>query len=310
MHEGVAQLPSGVEIAYETFGDSRGRPLLLIMGLGGPALWWDLALCERLADRGFYVVRYDNRDIGRSTHFRHHRVTRRQLIQAFVGHRQVAPYRMQDLADDAFGLLDELELKQAHVVGVSMGGMIAQTMAISDQVRVRSLVSIMSTTGRRSVGWQDPRLFPLLLGRAAVSRDRYLERSKKVWSAIASPNYPIDDAVRHARAGDTWDRGVRPAGVARQMLAVVTQPDRTADLGRLQIPVTVIHGTADKMVHPSGGRATAVAVPGSELIMIRGMGHDLPPELHGTFADAIERTADRADTQSTRSSISSNASRR
>lgn len=300
MREAVATLPSGVEIAYETFGDEGGRPLLLIMGLGGPALWWDVALCERLADRGFYVVRFDNRDIGRSTYFHQQRVSRRQLVQAFLGRRSVAPYTMAHLADDAFGLLDHLGIDTAHVTGVSMGGMTAQTMAISAPGRVRSLVSMMSTTGRRTVGWQHPSLLPLLLGARHASREAYVQRSQKVWKAIGSPAYPPDLDTQIDRAGDTWERGIHTAGIVRQMMAVVTQPDRTADLGRLTVPVTVIHGTADKMVHPSGGRATAAAIPGAELVMIRGMGHDLPPALHGTFADAIERTADRARMQSSR----------
>jgi pimeloyl-ACP methyl ester carboxylesterase len=294
MQEAVATLPSGVEIAYETFGDPGGRPLLLVMGLGGPSLWWDHALCEQLADRGFYVVRFDNRDIGRSTTFHQNRANRRLLVQAFAGRRSVAPYTMQHLADDAFGLLDRLGIGQVHVTGVSMGGMIAQTMAISQPSRVLSLVSMMSTTGRRTVGWQDPRLFRLLLSSGHGSREQYVARSERVWRAIGSPTYHTDDATRAARAADTWERGVTREGVIRQSIAVLTQPDRTEALSRLRIPVTVIHGTADRMVHPSGGRATAAAIPGSELIMMRGMGHDLPVELHDTFADAIERTADRA----------------
>lgn len=324
MQEAVATLPSGLEIAYETFGDPRSRPLLLIMGLGGPALWWDEALCERLAERDFYVIRYDNRDIGRSSWLRQKPVSRRKLVQAVIGRKAVAPYTMSDLADDAFGLLDHLDIDRAHVTGVSMGGMVAQTMAIRRPRRVLSLVSMMSTTGRRTVGWQDPRLLPLLFGSRQASRDAYVKGSDKVWKAIGSPAYPSDEQIRRARAGDTFDRGVDAAGVVRQMMAVVTQPDRTADLARLRIPATVIHGTADKMVHPSGGRATAAAIPGAELVMIRGMGHDLPPALHDLFADAIQRTAERsrseasttqasttqASTRQTRANSSSSASRR
>lgn len=297
MHEDVATLPSGLEIAYETFGDPRSRPLLLIMGLGGPALWWDEALCRRLADRDFYVIRYDNRDVGRSSWLKNHRVTRRQVVRAFVRRKAVAPYTMSDLAADAFGLLDHLGIGQAHVTGVSMGGMVAQTMAISRPHRVLSLVSMMSTTGRRTVGWQDPRLLPLLFGSRQASRDAYVKGSDKVWKAIGSPSYPREPEVRRARAGDTFDRGIDAEGAIRQMMAVVTQPDRTRDLAGLQVATTVIHGTADKMVHPSGGRATASAVPGAELVMIKGMGHDLPPELHDLFADAIARTAERGELQ-------------
>jgi len=295
MREAVATLPDGVQIAYETFGDESGRPLLLIMGLGGPALWWDLALCEQLADHGFFVVRFDNRDVGRSTVFHEHRVARRHLVQAFIGRRSVAPYTMQHLAEDGFGLLDHLGIERAHVTGVSMGGMVAQTMAISQPERVLSLVSVMSSTGRRTVGWQDPRLLPLLVMSGRHSREDYIRRSQRVWKMIGSPQYPPDPDTHVRRAGDTWDRGVHLPGVMRQMLAVVTQPDRTAELRRLRIPAAVIHGTADRMVHPSGGRATAAAIPGCELVMIRGMGHDLPPALHDTFVGTIVRTADRAE---------------
>ncbi|MGH3386864.1 MAG: alpha/beta fold hydrolase [Nocardioidaceae bacterium] len=300
MQEAVATLPSGVEIAYDTFGDRADRPLLLVMGLGGPGLWWDTALCDNLAGRGFFVVRYDNRDVGRSSYLHEHRVNRRQLVRAFLGRRRAAPYTMAEFAADAFELLDHLGIERAHVTGVSMGGMVAQTMAITRPDRVLSLVSMMSTTGRRTVGWQDPRLLPILLAPQRNTRVAYIEGSRRIWKMIGSPGYPADPAAGEVRAGDTWDRGVNPSGALRQMLAIVTQPDRTAALRRLRIPVTVIHGTADKMVHPSGGRATAAAVPGAELVMIPRMGHDLPPALFDTFADAIERTADRVRVDSNR----------
>ncbi|HET7326415.1 MAG TPA: alpha/beta fold hydrolase, partial [Nocardioidaceae bacterium] len=280
MREAVATLPSGVDIAYETFGDEAGRPLLLIMGLGGPALWWDVALCERLADAGFFVVRFDNRDIGRSTYFHQQRATRRQVVQVFFGRRSVAPYTMAQLADDAFGLLDHLGIGAAHVTGVSMGGMIAQTMAIRHPERVRSLVSMMSTSGKRTVGWQDPRLLPMALLGRALDRESYVASSHRVSKAIGSPGFPSNFDARERRAGETWDRGIDPDGILRQTMAVLSQPDRTDDLGKLTMPTTVIHGTADRLVHPSGGRATAAAIPGAELLMIKGLGHDLPPSLH------------------------------
>lgn len=289
----VATLPSGVEIAFETYGDPSGRPLLLIMGLGGPGLWWTAEMCVALAGRGFHVIRYDNRDVGRSTYFKGHRVNRRSIVQAFLGHRRGLPYTMQEMADDAFGLLDHLGVDAAHVCGASMGGMIAQTMAITEPSRVLSLVSIMSTTGRRTVGWQDPRLFPLFLTPRQSDRDAYVAATARVWSAIGSPEF-LDDLDRRAeRANETWDRGIDDAGLVRQLLAVITQPDRTKALHRLQVPTLVIHGTADRLIHPSGGRATARAIPEAELMLVPGMGHDLPRKLHGRFVDAICRTADR-----------------
>jgi hypothetical protein len=172
--------------------------------------------------------------------------------------------------------------------------MIAQTMALSNPRRVLSLTSIMSSTGRRTVGWQDPRLLPMLLARRARSRDHYVEASAKLWKLIGSPLYPDTVEAVRQRAGETWDRGVTPAGVARQIGAILTQPDRSRTLRSLRIPSLVIHGTQDRMVHVSGGRATSQAIPGSELLLIPGMGHDVPAVLHETFVEAIRRTADRA----------------
>ncbi len=168
--ERVAPLGNGLEICYQTFGDPAGDPLLLVMGLGGPMTWWRPELCRMLADAGFFVIRFDNRDVGRSSRVRA-RVSRRQVVEAFFGRGPRPPYTLDDMAGDAFGLLDHLGLESAHVAGISMGGMIVQTMALLHPERVRSLTSIMSTTGRRTVGWQDPRLLPLLLARSAQTRE-------------------------------------------------------------------------------------------------------------------------------------------
>ncbi len=290
--EQLAALPTGVELCYQTFGEPEAEPLLLVMGLGGPMTWWDPEFCRMLADRGFFVVRYDNRDTGRSTKVTG-RVNRRKIVASFVGMKAQTPYTMQDLADDGFALLEHLEVGPAHVVGVSMGGMVAQTMALSRPGQVRSLTSIMSTTGRRTVGWQDPSLLPLLIA-SRHSREAYIETSEKLWKLIGSPDYPgATDSIRE-RAAETWDRGVSRAGVMRQMGAILTQPDRSRSLRSLRVPSLVIHGTHDKMVHVSGGRATSSAIPGCELLLVPGMGHDVPHELHETFADAIRRVADKA----------------
>jgi len=287
-----APVGNGIELCYQTFGDPDGDPLLLVMGLGGPMNWWDPELCVLLAEHGFYVVRYDNRDTGRSSRGTG-RVTRAMLVSAFAGRRVRAPYTLEDMAGDAFGLLDHLALESAHVVGVSMGGMIAQTMAIAQPARVRSLTSIMSTTGRRTVGWQHPSLFPNLLAKRG-SRQAYLDSTVVVWNRIGSPAYPQPEAKVRARAAETWDRGLTASGTLRHMLAVITQPNRGSRLRALRMPTLVVHGLADKMVHVSGGRATAAAIPGAELLLIDGMGHDLPPALFETFVSAIRRTADRA----------------
>ena len=281
-----------VELCYQTFGTPDDEPLLLVMGLGGPMTWWDSELCELLADHGFHVIRFDNRDSGRSSRSTG-RVTRTTLVRAFAGQRVRAPYTLVDMAEDVFGLLDHLGLESAHVCGVSMGGMIAQTMAIEHPERVRSLTSIMSTTGKRTVGWQHPSLLPNLLGQRA-GREAYIEMSVRTWKLIGSPAYPTTEEKTRARAGETYDRGVTAGGTLRQMIAILTQPNRSPKLRALRMPALVVHGLADKMVHVSGGRATAAAIPGAELLLIDGMGHDLPPALFETFADGIRRTASRA----------------
>ncbi|WP_110182029.1 alpha/beta fold hydrolase [Nocardioides solisilvae] len=289
----LAPVSPGVELCYQTFGDPGGDPLLLVMGLGGPMTWWDTALCEQLARAGFHVVRYDNRDTGRSTHLAA-RVTRAMLVRAFMGRRVRAPYSLADMADDAFGLMDHLGLEAAHVAGVSMGGMIAQTMAVAQPRRVLSLTSIMSTTGRRTVGWQNPKLLPALVAPRHPGREAYVQTSAALWKMIGSPDYPVEHEVLAERARVTYDRGFDARGVLRHMLAVLTQPDRTRRLRGLRIPTSVVHGTADRMVHVSGGRATAAAVPGAELVLVDGMGHDMPEALHPSLVDVIRRTADRA----------------
>ena len=289
----VAPVGNEVELCYQTFGDPADEPLLLVMGLGGPMTWWDTELCVMLAEAGFYVVRYDNRDTGRSTRIRA-RVKRNHLVRAFGGGKVKAPYSMGDLAGDAVALMDHLGLESAHVAGISMGGMIAQTVAVEHPKRVRSLTSIMSTTGKRSVGWQDPRLIPALIAPRKPGRESYVTTSVALWDVIGSPGYPADRDRLTVRAGETFDRGYSASGVMRQMMAILQQPDRTQRLRSLRVPALVVHGMADKMVHVSGGRSTAAAIPGAELVLIDGMGHDLPPALFETLVEAIVRTADRA----------------
>ena len=294
-----APIGNEVELCYQTFGDPDDEPLLLVMGLSGPMTWWDQAFCEQLASAGFHVVRYDNRDTGKSSRIAAP-ARPDQLVKAFATGRANAPYTMSDLARDAVALLDHLAIEAAHLVGVSMGGMIAQTVAVEHPGRVRSLTSISSTTGKRTVGWQHPSLLPRLIAPRKAGRDAYVETSLAMWSLIGSAAYPSDPDTLRTRAEATFDRGVSASGAVRQMLAILTQDDRTPRLRSLRVPALVIHGTADRMVHVSGGRSTAAAIPGAELVTIDGMGHDLPPELFGTFVEAIRRTADRADDRAER----------
>jgi len=288
MAEEIANI-NGVEICYETTGDPADRPLLLIMGLGAPMTWWDDEFCELLAGRGFFVIRFDNRDCGRSSKMS----GRVNFARCYLGLDR-APYSLVDMAGDAAGLLDHLGVEAAHVYGVSMGGMIAQTLAIEHPDRVLSLVSMMSTTGNRLFGVPRPRALRNLFVRPPQTPEEYVALANRVSRVIGSPAYPPDPERARDRALSTWERGLNPSGATRQMAAIITAPDRTQALGRLGIPVTVVHGTADPLVRTVGGRATARAVPGAELVLIPGMAHDLPRPLWPHFADIVERTAARA----------------
>ena len=295
-----ARVSSGIEICYQTYGEASDEPLVLVMGLSAQMTWWPDAMCRKLAEAGFFVVRLDNRDAGRSESFPggtgrpNPRTSRADLVKAALGFPGESPYTLSDMADDVIGLMDHLAIERAHLVGASMGGMIVQTLAIEHPERVRSMVSIMSTTGRRLVGWQSPLLLTRLLNAGAKSREEYVARTIETAGLIGSPRYPDTEAALISRAEETWDRGMNNVGVLRQMLAILRQPDRTKALRAVRLPVGVIHGTSDRMVHVSGGRATAAAVRGAELDLIEGMGHDLPRELHDRYVALIRRVADRA----------------
>jgi pimeloyl-ACP methyl ester carboxylesterase len=283
---------NGVELAYQEVGDADAEPLLLVMGLGTQMLGWDEQLCVRLAERGFRVVRFDNRDIGHSTMLEEAGVPDR--LDLFLGRRGSAAYLLSDMARDTTGLMDHLGIESAHVVGASMGGMIAQTLAIEHAARVRSLVSIMSTTGSRRVGTPTLKAFGMLLAKAPHGREAYVERIVKTFKVIGSPAYPMDEERFRELAGRLYDRSHNPKGVLRQMHAISASGDRTAALRKLSLPATVIHGTRDPLIRPSGGRATARAIPNARLRIIEGMGHDLPQALWPIFTDEIADTASRA----------------
>lgn len=281
----------GIELCYQEMGDPDGEPLLLVMGLATQMIAWDEEFCALLAERGFRVVRFDNRDIGRSTKLG---ATAPGRLDMLIGRRGTAPYFLRDMAEDAFGLMDHLEIDAAHLVGASMGGMIVQTAAIEGPERVRSLTSIMSTTGSRRVGHPSYKTFGVLLGNPPRDREAAIERVVKTFRVIGSPGYPFEEERVREIAGRSFDRGHNPAGIARQLHAITASGDRTPRLRELDLPALVIHGRNDLLVNPSGGRATAKAIPGARLKMVDGMGHDLPRALWPEFADQIAANAARA----------------
>ena len=289
--ESIASV-NGVEIAYETFGDPADETMLLIMGLGVQMLGWDEQLCGTLAERGYHVVRFDNRDVGRSTKVEGG--PRPDIMAALAGDMSSASYRLEDMADDCVALLDELGVKAAHLVGASQGGMIAQTVAIRHPERVLSLVSIMSTTGEREVGQPHPEALPALLTRPPAGKEGFVDFVVRAWRVIGSPGFEADEEALRARAAASYDRGIFPDGTARQLLAILASGDRTQALRGLDVPTTVIHGTDDILVDVSGGKATAEAIPGARLELIDGMGHDLPAQLWPRFVELITETAERA----------------
>jgi pimeloyl-ACP methyl ester carboxylesterase len=280
---------NGIKIEYESAGDPSSPPLLLIMGLGGQLVAWDDPFVEELVKRGFYVIRHDNRDVGLSTWFDEAGVPdmAQVMVAAASGGTPDSPYLLRDMAADAAGLLDALGIASAHVLGVSMGGMIAQQFAIDYPSKLRSLVSIMSTTGERSVGNPHPEAMAALMAPPPTTRDEAIEASVKSWSVLGSPGFKFDEKRIRERAAVAFDRGFHPEGIARQLAAIIASGDRTTALGSVKAPTLVIHGEADPLVDPSGGKATAAAVPGASLWLIPGMGHDLPPELFSDIADRV-----------------------
>lgn len=275
---------NGISVAYQTFGDPSARPLLLVMGLATQMLAWHEEFCGRLVDAGYYVIRFDNRDIGLSTHF--HDAGMPNLQRLFSEPATTAAYRLEDMADDAFGLLDALGIDAADVVGASMGGMIAQTMAIRRPERVRSLTSIMSTPSPW-IGPPTQEAAAVLLAPAAKSRDEVVERAVQTYRVIGSPDYPLDEEELRGISGIGYDRAYDPAGVVRQLAAIHASGDRTEALRNVEVPTVVLHGEADPLVQLAGGQATAEAVPGARLVTYPGMGHNMPRELWDDLVSEI-----------------------
>jgi pimeloyl-ACP methyl ester carboxylesterase len=281
---------SGIVIEYDTFGDPADPAILLIMGFGTQLLGWDAEICRLLAARGRYVIRYDNRDCGLSTKHHETPVNLMDLISAVTSGDveralAMAPYSLRDMASDGIALLQELGIDRAHVVGSSMGGMIAQKMAIQFPDWVLSLTSMMSSTGEPEYGQSTPEAQQVLLSPRPADRDGYIAAAERelVW---ASRRYG-DPAALRALAAASYDRSYYPAGVPRQLAAMILDGSRADGLLRLDMPTLVIHGQDDTLIDPSGGRRTAELVPGARCLLVEDMGHDRPRELWQTLVDAI-----------------------
>jgi len=293
----------GITLCYEEFGDPSDPPVLLIMGLATQMIAWHEDFCEELVERGFHVVRFDNRDIGRSTHVDNRPPTTKELLL-----RRAPPgqYSLSDMAEDSATLMRELDIAPAHVVGASMGGMIGQMLAAEHPEVVRSLTSIMSNTGNRWNGQPAPAVLRQMLKRPPATREEVVERAALIFGIVGSKGLHDEEHIREM-AGRSWERSHDPRGPGRQLGAIIATGDRTPKLRRIQVPTLVMHGTRDKLIRPSGGRATVKAIPGARLIKIEGMGHDLPRPLWSTLIDAIAGHVKSADRGAAQVSVSAGA---
>ena len=284
---------NGIDLCYEIFGDATAEPMLLIMGLGAQMIHWDDDFCRQLAARGFRVIRFDNRDIGKSSKMSGgKRLAPLELLKLrFLKIPVKAPYLLRDMAQDVIGLMDVLGIKSAHLVGASMGGMIAQEIAISFPQRVRSLTSIMSTTGNPKDPPPTREAAAVLMAPPPATREEYFERFAQTWKILRVGSFPQDEALDRARAERTFERGLNPAGVGRQLRAILASGSRKQRLASVKAPTLVIHGTLDPLVRPEAGKDTAASIPGAKLLMIEGMGHALPIPMWPQIIDAIDKHA-------------------
>ena len=283
---------NGIEIEYETFGDPGAAPLLLVMGLGAQMISWDESFCAQLADRGFHVIRYDNRDSGLSTHMNAAGLP--DIVAALGGHPDPA-YTLDDLADDAVGLLDALGIEAAHIVGASMGGFIAQLIAINHPHRVLSLTSIMSGPGGKDNIPPKPEGAAILMVAPPATREERIEQGMAIRRTLRGSADTFDEASERKRSARAIDRAYNPLGTGRQLVAILAAEGRVERLGKVKVPTLVVHGVDDVLVPVENGRLVAGAVPNARLIEFDGMGHDLPervwPEVFDAIADVAQHAA-------------------
>jgi len=284
---------NGIELCWDSFGEAGAPPILLIMGLAAQMIAWPDEFCERIAERGFRVIRFDNRDIGLSTHFAAAGVPNigAALAAAVQGKPVDAPYRLSDMAADAFGLLDALGIPRAHVVGASMGGAIAQTMAIERPDRLLTLTSIMATTGEPGLPPPTPDAMRVLIALPVTTLEGFIESYAQTWKVLRAGSFPEDEALDRERAEQVFARGLNPPGVARQLAAILASGSRKAGLRSVRVPTLVLHGDADPLVPLACGVDTAESVPGARLVVIPGMGHALPISCWPRLVDEIARHA-------------------
>jgi pimeloyl-ACP methyl ester carboxylesterase len=285
---------NGIELAYDCFGDPAAQPMLLIMGLGTQMIAWDEVFCERLAARGYYVIRFDNRDIGLSTKLAQAGVPDigKLLMQALAGlpvSAESVPYTLADMANDAVGLLDALDIRSAHIVGASMGGAIAQEIALRHPRRLRTLVAIMATSGAPGLPPPTPEALSVLATPAPTDRAGYIARQSSVMKILRAGDFPEEEQLDAARAQRSFERGLNPPGYARQLAAIIASGSRKERLSALRAPTLVIHGDADPLVPIECGRDVARTVPGATMVTVKGMGHALPawawPQIIGAIAE-------------------------
>lgn len=288
---------NGIDIEYEVHGADDGEPLLFISGLGRQLTRWPPELYQKLVARGFRVVLFDNRDVGLSQKFSGVPSVEGVVGALMQGKQPEIPYTLDAMAADAIGVLDHLGIQRAHIAGASMGGMIGQLVAADYPERVLSFTAIFTSTGNPSLPPSTPDAMAVLTTRApdpAKDIEAYLDHALQSARTIGSPGYPFDERVMRERLRADVLRCYEPAGVARQLAAILANGDRRPKLADIRAPVVVLHGDSDPLVPMTGGKDLAANIPGAELRIIPGMGHDLPPELYDTIIDAIARAVERA----------------